>query len=143
MLKYSSSTILAFAHRQPLLQLLNSTMFEERLRLLMLQKSVTPTALAERTGIALSHISQLRHGKRKPSRKTLERISQGLGVTVDELLSAKSPTAPKEYPKSEFDKELLLFREEVKKYGVEGVRTARALLPVIFKKTSLKKKVSG
>ena len=108
--------------------------FGERLQHIMTQKGVTPTDLSERTGIALSHISQLRHGQRNPSRKTLERLSRGLGVTIDDLLSASSKQAsvPKEYP-SEFDKEISLFREEAKKYGIESIRTAREMLPLIFK----------
>jgi len=111
----------------------------ERLQQIMKQKGVTPTELSERTGIALAHISQLRHGKRNPSRKTLERLSQGLGVSVDEILSSKPPIQSKEYP-TDFDKEILLFKEDVRKYGVDGVRTAREMLSVIFRKKPLIKK---
>ncbi len=140
MLKKLSSANLTFAHRPKLLQMLKSKMnFPERLQQIMEQKGVKPTELSERTGIALSHISQLRHGQRSPSRKTLERLSLGLGITIDELLSGstKQSALPKEYS-SEFDKEMLLFREEVKKYGVESIRIAREMLPILFGKKKKK-----
>lgn len=137
MLKSQSSTILAFAHRPTKLHLLKSTMkFSDRLQQIMQQKGISPTALSERTGIALAHISQLRHGKRNPSRKTLERLSQALEISLDELLNEmpKALHQIKDYPQTEFDKEIALFREVAKKYGVDGVRTAREMLPVIFRK---------
>ena len=133
MLKLRSSENLTNAHRRQVLHLLNSVSMKNRLLQIMELKGVSPTELSERTGIALAHISQLRHGKRNPSRKTLEKLAPALSVTVDELLSDKPLTKAKEYL-TDFDKEILLFREEAKKYGVEGVRTAREMLPVIFNK---------
>lgn len=137
MLKPQSSTNLAIAHRRAILQMLTLPMivFSDKLQKIMEEKGVSPTVLSERTGIALAHISQLRHGKRNPSRKTLERLASALNVTVDELLSNKPRPTAKEYP-TEFDKEVALFREEARKYGTEGVRLARELLPVILKNKS-------
>ncbi len=90
---------------------------------------------------AQAQIYQYEKGYRSPSKKRLEKMAELFSVPVDVLIintenvyrsSGAVAEKPKEYL-TEFDKEIALFKEEVKKYGAEGVRTARELLPVIFK----------
>ena len=45
----------------------------------------TQTQLAKKSGLPQSHISRLEAGKHSPSRATLERIANALGVALDEL----------------------------------------------------------
>lgn len=86
------------------------------------------------TGMSISHISQLRHGIRNPSRQTLLKLSSALGVSMDSLAQEEhGPTKPADYV-SDFDKEFQLLREECKKYGVDSVKTLRKMVPVMFKK---------
>lgn len=132
MLNQKSIGSSTFVYRHDLLHLLNFGMaFGIRLQQLMEEKGITPTELAERTGIALSHISQLRHGQRSPARKTLLKISEAMDVTIDVLLSKTERPA---YRPTEFDKEMLLFREEARKFGPEIVRRVRESLGKLYGK---------
>lgn len=49
------------------------------------ERRMTQQALAAATGLPQSHISRLEGGKHSPSRKTLERIADALGVDVGVL----------------------------------------------------------
>ncbi|MFC4809949.1 helix-turn-helix domain-containing protein [Paenibacillus sp. GCM10023250] len=60
-----------------------------KLRLLMLEKRLTVTQLAENTNISLTTISNIRNGKiSKPKRLTAELIARQLGVTPSDIWSA-------------------------------------------------------
>lgn len=134
MLNYKSSVILAPAYRQVHSHPLNILMeFGTRLCTIMQQKGITPTEMSRRSGLALAHISQLRHGQRNPSRKTLEKLSLVLEVSIDALLGAAPvPTQPATAYPTEIDSELSLLREEAKKYGIDSIRKLRAMLPIIY-----------
>lgn len=47
--------------------------------------------LAERSGVAASHISHIEHGTANPTLEVLENLAQGLQTTVIELLTIEKP----------------------------------------------------
>lgn len=49
--------------------------------------SMTQAELAERTGIAASHLSYIEHGKANPTIEVLEHLAEGLDWTLLDLLS--------------------------------------------------------
>ena len=58
------------------------------------RKGWTQAQLAERVAMTQAHINKLENDKMKPRPKTLERLAEALGVTVDELtLASQSPLA--------------------------------------------------
>jgi transcriptional regulator with XRE-family HTH domain len=59
----------------------------ERIRELLAQAGLNPSPFAEKVGINKSNFSRLLRGERKWSLDHLERVSQGLGVSVSELIS--------------------------------------------------------
>ena len=58
---------------------------QRKLRGIMAERQVTLTDLHERTGIAVSTLSDIRRGKQSPTVKTLEKIAEGLGVSVKDF----------------------------------------------------------
>ena len=58
-----------------------------KLRGIMAEKEVTLRALHERTGIAISTLSDIRKGKQSPTVATLEKIAAGLGVEVRDFFN--------------------------------------------------------
>lgn len=61
----------------------------EKIRVLRKEADMTQEELAEKTGLPQSHISRLESAKHSPSRATLEKIANALGVPV----SAFDPSA--------------------------------------------------
>ena len=60
----------------------------EKLKKLRREKDLTLRELSEKTGISLSFISDIEHGRRKnPSIENLQKIARGLGVPTAELLA--------------------------------------------------------
>lgn len=55
--------------------------FQQRLQGAMASEGVTQTVLATRTGIDLTNICHLMHGRRAPTLKTLCKILQALPAT--------------------------------------------------------------
>ena len=54
--------------------------------------SMSQAELAERTGIAASHLSYIEQGKANPTLEILEQLAEGLQTTVIDLLTAdKNP----------------------------------------------------
>lgn len=64
-----------------------------RLRMLRLLQGLTLKQLAERAGLSLSYVSDLEHGRSRPSLATLERLAAALGVSRAELLG-EDPAEP-------------------------------------------------
>ena len=58
--------------------------FARRLKLALNQALMTPSELAERTGLSKSTISQYLSGKTQPSERAIEKISQVLSLDVVE-----------------------------------------------------------
>ena len=49
-------------------------------------RGLTVSALAERAGIAQPYLSQIETGKREGTLQTMKKISEALGVTLDDLV---------------------------------------------------------
>lgn len=58
----------------------------ERIRTLRYIQDLTQDRFAEMVGIARTYLNELENGKRVPSLTTLLKISEGLNVTLSELL---------------------------------------------------------
>ena len=58
----------------------------EKIKLLLKEKGISQTELAENVGVAQAMISYIVKGFKAPSVTLLKRISDYLGVTMDELV---------------------------------------------------------
>ena len=102
-----------------------------RLRSLMQQRGLSLTALAQRSGIAVSSISRYLSGKQVPGAKPLTRLASALEVSLEEL------TGSAEMPELSAKEQLLLQLEQLKEelLGVGPGRLRDALagpsLPVL------------
>jgi transcriptional regulator with XRE-family HTH domain len=56
------------------------------LRALRKKKKLSQEALAERSGLSLSYISEIERGNREPTLETIEKLAAGLGVAPQALL---------------------------------------------------------
>lgn len=65
-----------------------------RLRQLRRARALTLAQLAERTGIALSTLSRLESGLRRPALEVLLRLSRVYRMSVDDLVGARPPAIP-------------------------------------------------
>ncbi len=59
--------------------------FGERLRALRLSADLTQAALAERSGLDVSYVSQMERGLRDPSLSSIEALASGLGLSLSEF----------------------------------------------------------
>lgn len=66
------------------------SIFGDNLRARRLALGMTQTELARRAGIGRTNIPRIEAGKYEPQVSDAGRLAKVLGVTVDELLSAKS-----------------------------------------------------
>lgn len=57
------------------------------------RKGLSIQALADQIGMGRPQLSQLLHGKNSPTLETMERIADGLGVDVRELLNEEPAMA--------------------------------------------------
>lgn len=65
-----------------------------KVRLLRLRQSLSMTDLAGRCGLALSTISCIEAGAKKPRQETLEKLAYALGVAPDELVNSDTLPVP-------------------------------------------------
>jgi transcriptional regulator with XRE-family HTH domain len=63
----------------------------EKISILRRQRGWTQDELAERVQVHTVQVSRWETGKMRPSRKTLQKIAEVLGVTADELRSGEQP----------------------------------------------------
>lgn len=70
-----------------------------RLRELRRRSELTLAALSERTGIAISTLSRLESGQRKPTLELLLPLAQAHGMPLDELVNAPATGDPRVYPR--------------------------------------------
>ncbi len=63
-------------------------MFSEQLKRLRRQRGLSQEELAERAGINRSYLSLLENGRSSPTMEVVEKLAQGLGVSIWTLLSA-------------------------------------------------------
>lgn len=66
-------------------------MFGENLRRIMKKKNMTSRYLAAQIGVTETYISYLLTGKKKPSLKIVETLTDFLGVSVSDLITKKEP----------------------------------------------------
>jgi transcriptional regulator with XRE-family HTH domain len=78
--------------------MLPHTKIGDRLREARTANSLSLRALGELTGFSASFLSQVELGQTMPSLGSLQRISEALGLTVANLLSAEEATAPAPAP---------------------------------------------
>ena len=64
------------------------TRFGKRLRKIRREKDITQEQLAEAIGVTGEFISNLERGKSAPSFETVEKLSEALGVDVEEFFKA-------------------------------------------------------
>jgi transcriptional regulator with XRE-family HTH domain len=57
----------------------------KRVSYLRKERHLSQLALALESGLSKSYISDLERGERNPTVKVLDRLAQGLGVTLEEL----------------------------------------------------------
>ena len=57
----------------------------ERLKELRNDKGLTQKELAKRSGLRQPHVSRIERGEMSPTRKTIEKLAQGLGVEMKEF----------------------------------------------------------
>ena len=66
-------------------------MFGENLRRIMKKKNITSRYLAAQIGVTETYISYILTGKKKPSLKIVETLTEFLGVTASDLITKKEP----------------------------------------------------
>lgn len=66
-------------------------MFGQNVRRILEQKKITQRELATATGISATYVNYLLSGRKTPSLKLLEAISEHLGVSPSELMEKNEP----------------------------------------------------
>jgi len=102
-----------------------------RLRSLMQQRGLSLTALANRSGIAVSSISRYLSGEQVPGARALTRLATALGVSLEELTGSRE--VPELSPKEQLLLQLEQLKEELLRAGSGRLRDAAAgpSLPVL------------
>jgi len=68
---------------------------------------LTLKQLSELSGVSVAHLGRIEQGLRKPSPRTLQRVSKHLGFDLDEILTMAGFLSPKEPLFSEEQREKL------------------------------------
>jgi len=58
----------------------------DRLRQIRRKRQITQEELAHRVGMDVSYLSELENGRKEPCLRKIKEITQGLGITLTELL---------------------------------------------------------
>jgi XRE family transcriptional regulator, master regulator for biofilm formation len=70
-------------------------MIGERIKQLRMQKKLSLSELAERSGVAKSYLSKIeRHIQSNPSIQFLEKVADALGVDIDDIIHEQRPSEP-------------------------------------------------
>lgn len=101
----------------------------EKLKLARSALKLSQAEVAKRVGTYQQRYQHWESGHTRPDPDELSQLSKALGVTTDWLLGSDEKEKP--YPK-DFDKEMFLLKEDLKKYGPESVKRIRKMLPLIF-----------
>ena len=75
----------------------NFSLIGMRIKEVRRQQHITQSQLAELTDLSVSYISHIETAQKKASLESLIRISDALGLTVDELLNGNQLHNPTEY----------------------------------------------
>lgn len=109
--------------------------FSQRLKQARKSTGMSQKELAEKIGGYQTKYQNWEAGKNEPDMDTIKKLASALGVSLDWLLGKDE--ASKAYP-TEFDKEIFLLREDARKYGSEGIKRLRMMIPLIFEKKTKK-----
>jgi transcriptional regulator with XRE-family HTH domain len=111
----------------------------EKIRKLRKERDWTQAELGNRSGVGSNNVSSYELGTLKPSRKTLERFANALGISLEELL-AEEPEQP---VLAIEDPELLpLFRELSRLPEAERTH-AKWILSVIVRQSRIQQMMAG
>jgi transcriptional regulator with XRE-family HTH domain len=66
-----------------------------RVRFVRQRSGKTATQLAALSGLPRSHISDIERGKRNPTLQTMDRIAQGIGCTLRDLMPPAAAPPPR------------------------------------------------
>ncbi len=107
--------------------MVNYELIGKRIRELRMQQIVTQEQLAEMIDMSVSYVSYIENAKKKPSLETLIRISNALGITLDEILSGNQLHNPTDY---QTDMDLLMneLSQNEKRLVFELIRSVRDIL---------------
>lgn len=72
--------------------------FAKVLKVLRLEKNLSQETFAFEVGIHRTYVSQLERGLKSPSLKTIQKISQVLGISLSELMILVEAEINKEQP---------------------------------------------
>lgn len=76
---------------------INYALIGKRVRETRKQQNISQMELADLSGLSVSYISHIETAKKRASLSSLLRISNALGITVDELLNGNQLFNPTEY----------------------------------------------
>lgn len=107
--------------------MVNYRLIGRRINELRTQQSITQEQLAEMVDLSVPYICYIETARKKPSLETLIRISNALGVTLDELLSGNQLHNPTDY---QTDIDLLLSKcsQNEKRLIYELIRSMQTIL---------------
>lgn len=104
--------------------MVNYKLIGRRIRELRLQQEITQEKLAELIEMSVPYVSYIETAKKKPSLETLIRVSNALGVTVDELLAGNQFHNPTDY-QTDIDLLLAECSQNEKRLIFELIRSLR------------------
>lgn len=107
--------------------LMNLDDLGERIKKVREEKELTQEDLDELTGLHYTYISKIEAGKKQPSLKSLEKITEALGVSLSQLFKEKQDTAIK----SSFDKLLKIFENRTSSEINLIIELAETIFPKI------------
>lgn len=65
----------------------------DRIRILRTEKGLSQEELAHRAGVSTSHIGKLERGEKNPSLSSIEKITNALGITLEDLFKYIQPSS--------------------------------------------------
>ena len=99
----------------------------KRISEVRVQQKITQAELAELSQLSVSFICHIENGRKKASLKSLIRISNALGITVDELLNGNQLHNPTEY-QTDIDLLMADCNGFEKRFIFEMITAAKAIL---------------
>ncbi len=107
--------------------MVNYGLIGRRIKELRLQHKITQEKLAELIDMSVPYVSYIETAKKKPSLETLIRVSNALGVTIDELLTGNQLHNPTDY-QTDIDLLLAECSQNEKRLIFELIRSLRDIL---------------
>lgn len=115
-------------------------MFGQRLELLLTEKGIQQSVLAEHLNMADSTISQWKTGKRSPDIESLKNIAKFFNCTIDYLVGFSDQRRPIEQTKNENEDEFdfVLAANKEGEYGREPSPELKSIIKSVLKEELLK-----